>query len=99
MRIRAFNETEFGIIIFVIIKQCPMGVSCVGMYREDRIFVRYRILFGDTRISFCMSDAVKVQYLDQLADARWTACFHIYNPPFCERHQCGHETRLGLSLF
>ena len=27
----------------------------------------------------CMSDAVKVQYLDQLADARRTACLHIFD--------------------
>lgn len=44
MCVFALNQTKLWVIIFIIIKQCPMGIPRIRMYRQNRILIGNRIL-------------------------------------------------------
>nr|DAX82431.1 MAG TPA: hypothetical protein [Caudoviricetes sp.] len=89
MCVFALNQTKLWVIIFIIIKQCPMGIPRIRMYRQNRILIGNRILLRNTLVLFRMSDTIIVKYLYQLTDTCGSVCFHIFNN-FIDTFSCNH---------
>ncbi len=63
MCVFAINQAELWVIIFIIIKQCPMCISRIRMYCQNRMLIGNRIFLRNPFVFFGVFDTIKIKYL------------------------------------